>query len=42
MRETPEGWKGNIKECENYTGIHLLNSSYKIYANIIKNKLCTY
>jgi len=33
--------KGNNKDCENYRGINLLNSGYKIYANIIKNKLYT-
>jgi len=34
--------KGNIKCCENYTGINSLNSGCKIYTNIIKNKLYTY
>jgi hypothetical protein len=45
----PESWqkalvvqlykKGDIKKCEKYRGVSLLNSGYKIYANIIKNKL---
>jgi hypothetical protein len=34
--------KGNIKKCENYRGISLLNFGYEIYANIIKNKLYEY
>jgi sorting nexin-29 len=34
--------KGNRKNCDNYRGISLLNSGYKIYANIIKNKLNKY
>jgi hypothetical protein len=33
--------KGNIKIYENYRRINLLNSSYKIYTNIIKNKFYT-
>jgi sorting nexin-29 len=34
--------KGNRKDCDNYRGISLLNTIYKIYANIIKNKLNKY
>jgi hypothetical protein len=34
--------KGNRKNCDNYRGISLLNSGYKIYANNIKNKLNKY
>jgi hypothetical protein len=33
--------KGNNEDCENCTGINLLNSGYKMYTNIIKNKLYT-
>jgi hypothetical protein len=33
--------KGNIKHCENYRRINLLNSSCKIYTNIFKNNLHT-
>jgi hypothetical protein len=46
---TPESWqkeiilplhkKGNVVDCKNDRGTHLLNSSYKVYTNIIKN--CT-
>jgi len=42
MAKAPVHKKGNIKDCGNYRGINLLNSGYKIYANIIKNKLYTY
>jgi hypothetical protein len=48
----PESWqkaiilplhkKGDIKKCEHYRGISLLNSGYKMYVNIIKNKLYEY
>ncbi|KAJ4451609.1 hypothetical protein ANN_03078 [Periplaneta americana] len=31
--------KNNRQDCDNYSGISLLNSGYKIYANIIKSKL---
>jgi hypothetical protein len=34
--------KRNIKKREYYRGINLLNSGYKIYANIVKNKLYEY
>jgi hypothetical protein len=47
--EHPESWpkaiiipvykKENIKHCENYTGIVLLNSGFKIYSNIIRKKI---
>jgi sorting nexin-29 len=30
------------KDCENYREISLLNTGYKIYANIIKNELSRY
>ncbi|KAJ4431530.1 hypothetical protein ANN_20128, partial [Periplaneta americana] len=33
--------KGNHKNCNNYRGVSLLNSGYKIYANIITNRLNT-
>jgi hypothetical protein len=38
----PVNKKGHIKVCENYRGINLLNSGYKIYSNIINNKFYTY
>jgi len=31
----------NIKDCEDYSGIHLLNSCYKIYIDTLKNKFYT-
>jgi hypothetical protein len=34
--------KGDLEKCENYRGISLLSSGYKICANIIKNKLYDY
>jgi sorting nexin-29 len=34
--------KGNRKDCDNYRVISLLNTGYKMYANIIKNKLNKY
>jgi hypothetical protein len=50
--EPPESWKTaitipvhrkrNTKDYENHRGTNVLNSGYKIYANIIKNKLCMY
>jgi hypothetical protein len=30
--------KGNIKVCENYSGINLVNSGDKLYANVFNNK----
>jgi hypothetical protein len=52
MEKNPRSWqktiiipvhkKGNVKGCEKYRGINVLNSSYKIYTDIIKNKLYTY
>jgi hypothetical protein len=48
--ELPESWqkavtipvhsKGSIKDSENCIGINLLNSGYKIYVSVVKNK-CT-
>jgi hypothetical protein len=35
-------WKGNRKDCDSYRGFSLLNTDYKIYANIIKIKLNKY
>jgi hypothetical protein len=34
--------KGDLKDCENYRGTSLLNSGYKIFPNISKNKLSRY
>ena len=34
--------KGDKKNCDNYWGISLFNSGYKLYTNIIKNKLSTF
>ena len=31
--------KGTKSECENYRGINLLSTAYKLFANIIKNQL---
>jgi len=31
--------KGTKSECENYRGINLLSTAYKLFANIIKNRL---
>jgi len=33
---------GNRNNCDNYRGISLLNAGYKIFANIIRNKLYSY
>lgn len=51
-QEPPHSWrksivipiykKGNRNACDNYRGISLLNTCYKIYSNIIKNKLYKY
>jgi sorting nexin-29 len=34
--------KGNRRDCDNYRGISLLNTGYKIFANFIKNRLNKY
>jgi hypothetical protein len=34
--------KKDIKHCENYREMKLLNSGCKVYTNIIKNKLYIY
>jgi hypothetical protein len=34
--------KRDLKNCINHTGISLLNSRYKRYANILKDKLYTH
>jgi hypothetical protein len=31
--------EGNLKDCNSYRGISVLNSGYNIYANIIKNEV---
>lgn len=48
-KSIPEGWKkgviypifkkGNTKEIKNYRGVTLLDTSYKIYASILNEKL---
>jgi len=34
--------KGTKSKCENYRGISLLPTAYKLFANIIKNRLNEY
>ena len=34
--------KGTKIKCENYRGITLLSTAYKLFANIIRNKLNEY
>jgi len=31
--------KGDKNKCENYKGISLLSTTFRLYANVLKNKL---
>jgi len=52
QEEIPEAWrisiicpvhkKGDIMECENYRGISLLNTSYKLLSNILLTRINPY
>jgi hypothetical protein len=38
-KEVPDQWKGDKTDCNNYHGMSLLSTSYKILSNILLSRL---